>query len=38
MEEKIFAILAKQSAAVTPMKPKKGALVGHVSYETVVII
>ena len=38
MKGKILVILAKQRAAVTPINPKKGALVGHVSYETVVII
>ena len=30
-------ILAKHKAAVTPMKPKKGAEVGHVSYDTVIL-
>jgi hypothetical protein len=28
-------ILAKHNAAVTPMNPKNGADVGHVSYDTV---
>lgn len=31
-------LLAKHKAAVTPMKPKKGAEVGQVSRETVVLI
>ena len=30
-------ILAKHKAAVTPMKPKNGAEVGHVSYDTVIL-
>ena len=30
-------LLAKQSAAVTPIKPKNGADVGQVSYDTVAI-
>lgn len=31
-------LLAKHSAAVTPIKPKKGADVGQVSYEMVAIM
>ena len=31
-------LLAKHKAAVTPMKPKNGAEVGQVSYDTVVIL
>lgn len=32
------SLLAKHRAAVTPMKPKKGADVGQVSYDTVAIV